>query len=250
MAPKRQREPEAPAAAPPAKTTRGGAATGSAGPSGRGAPTSTAAAASALRPQAAQRPTPAASVDSDARAPTPATGAPPVLVVKRKPGRPKGSGKKPLPPGHEPPPPRAGPRDSYTEAVAYLQRRLADAGSPQAATMGLRPALRRAQAELSALMHKTVESGQSVSMLVYGEPGVGKTLAIERAIAAVKATYNTDAASPTVGVVRLSGLLHTGAGAAAALDAAPTRSFDCAIFAFHAGRRPAAAAAPCRRAIN
>jgi hypothetical protein len=41
-----------------------------------------------------------------------------------------------------------------------------------------------------------------------GEPGVGKTLLVERVMSSLQQRFNTDAANPTVGVVRLNGYVH------------------------------------------
>ncbi|KAL6755628.1 hypothetical protein V8C86DRAFT_3137545 [Haematococcus lacustris] len=57
------------------------------------------------------------------------------------------------------------------------------------------------------MLHAMVRDATSTSLLVMGQPGVGKTLAVERAVAAVCAHHNQPG-ERALGVVRLNGGLH------------------------------------------
>jgi len=115
-----------------------------------------------------------------------------------------------------PPPPPLGPgvqaplSEFRAAAVPFLVGRLVDARSPEAATLALRPSLSRLSREVAALLHEAAALGHNASLLVVGDAGGGKTLAVERALAAVCSAHNAGlpADNPAVGVVRLSGALH------------------------------------------
>jgi len=95
-------------------------------------------------------------------------------------------------------------------AVPFLVGRLVDARSTEAATLALRPSLARLSSEVARVLGESASLGHNASLLVVGDAGGGKTLAVERAVAAVCARHNAGlpADNPAVGVVRLSGALH------------------------------------------
>jgi trimeric autotransporter adhesin len=95
-------------------------------------------------------------------------------------------------------------------AVPYLVGRLVDARSTEAATLALRPSLARLSSEVARVLGESASLGHNASLLVVGDAGGGKTLAVERAVAAVCARHNAGLPldNPAVGVVRLSGALH------------------------------------------
>ncbi|EIE26129.1 hypothetical protein COCSUDRAFT_40278 [Coccomyxa subellipsoidea C-169] len=93
------------------------------------------------------------------------------------------------------------------QAQRLLRRRLLD---PQGAGMALRPELEAARAKLYKQLSTTVERpGANTSYLIIGARGTGKTLMAERTVGELCAKYNTNPDSPVVGVVRLSGLVHS-----------------------------------------
>jgi hypothetical protein len=157
----------------------------------------------------------------------------------------------------QPPPPQQQQQQQVTalqfrgHAVAFLASRLAAMQHcPQAASLQLRPSLHKLQEELTATITSAVQLKQNASLLVLGEPGIGKTLVrtgwtqcairsphsqpcrlapapaqqppwcdavvcchapaqvLERAVRSACSQYNTDGSNPTLGVVRLSGVLH------------------------------------------
>eukprot|EP00878_Enallax_costatus_P014695 GHUV01015371.1.p1 GENE.GHUV01015371.1~~GHUV01015371.1.p1 ORF type:complete len:108 (+),score=26.30 GHUV01015371.1:254-577(+) len=69
-----------------------------------------------------------------------------------------------------------GPLEFRDNAVSYLTSRLVDNQSPQAATLKLRPTLQQVHDELSAVLNNAVQLKQNASLLVVGEPGIGKSL--------------------------------------------------------------------------
>jgi hypothetical protein len=95
-------------------------------------------------------------------------------------------------------------------AVPFLVGRLVDARSEHAHTLALRPSLQRLSREIARVLGESASLGHNASLLVVGDAGGGKTLAVERAVAAVCARHNAGLPSdnPAVGVVRLSGALH------------------------------------------
>lgn len=62
-------------------------------------------------------------------------------------------------------------------AVSFLSSRLfVMHHCPQAASMQLRPALQKVQEELLASITSAVQLKQNASLMILGEPGIGKTL--------------------------------------------------------------------------
>jgi DNA replication protein DnaC len=62
-------------------------------------------------------------------------------------------------------------------AVSLLASRLAASQHcPQAASLALRPSLQKLQGELAATITNAVQLKQNASLLLLGEPGIGKTL--------------------------------------------------------------------------
>lgn len=62
-------------------------------------------------------------------------------------------------------------------AVSFLASRLmVTQHCPQAASLQLRPSLQKVQAELLSTITSAVQLKQNASLLVLGEPGIGKTL--------------------------------------------------------------------------
>jgi DNA replication protein DnaC len=62
-------------------------------------------------------------------------------------------------------------------AVSFLASRLmVTQHCPQAASLQLRPSLQKAQQELLSTITSAVQLKQNASLLVLGEPGIGKTL--------------------------------------------------------------------------
>ncbi len=70
----------------------------------------------------------------------------------------------------------AGFRDA---AVAHLSARLAHTRAAASSSLELRPSLQKAHDELAALVEGAVTLRQNASLLIIGEPGVGKTLVRE-----------------------------------------------------------------------
>lgn len=60
------------------------------------------------------------------------------------------------------------------------------------------------------LLHaeNTINLGHNNSILLLGPRGAGKSLAVECALAAVAARYNTNVRDPIIGAVRLVGWAH------------------------------------------
>jgi hypothetical protein len=61
-------------------------------------------------------------------------------------------------------------------AVGYLSSRLVDSHGPEAATLQLRPSLQKVHDDLVAVLDNAVQLKQNASLLVIGEPGIGKTM--------------------------------------------------------------------------
>jgi ABC-type microcin C transport system duplicated ATPase subunit YejF len=64
-------------------------------------------------------------------------------------------------------------------SVGYLSSRLVDSHGPQAATLQLRPSLQKVHDDLVAVLDSAVQLKQNASLLVIGEPGIGKTMVSE-----------------------------------------------------------------------
>lgn len=63
------------------------------------------------------------------------------------------------------------------QAVSFLASRLmVTQHCPQAASLQLRPSLQKVQGELLSTITSAVQLKQNASLLVLGEPGIGKTL--------------------------------------------------------------------------
>lgn len=63
------------------------------------------------------------------------------------------------------------------QAVSFLASRLVvTQHCPQAASLQLRPSLQKVQEELVSTITSAVQLKQNASLLVLGEPGIGKTL--------------------------------------------------------------------------
>lgn len=69
-----------------------------------------------------------------------------------------------------------GPLEFRDNAISYLTSRLVDNQSPQAATLMLRPMLQQVHDDLLTVLNNAVQLKQNASLLVIGEPGVGKSL--------------------------------------------------------------------------
>ncbi|KAF6256569.1 origin recognition complex subunit 4 C-terminus-domain-containing protein [Scenedesmus sp. NREL 46B-D3] len=93
-------------------------------------------------------------------------------------------------------------------AVGYLNSRLVYSHGPQAATLQLRPSLQKVHDDLVAVLDSAVQLKQNASLLVIGEPGIGKTMVLERVLRSSMAQHNIEQDNPTLGAVRLSGVLH------------------------------------------
>lgn len=61
-------------------------------------------------------------------------------------------------------------------AVGFLSSRLVDSSGTQAATLQLRPSLQKVHDDLVAVLDNAVQLKQNASLLVIGEPGIGKTM--------------------------------------------------------------------------
>jgi ABC-type glutathione transport system ATPase component len=61
-------------------------------------------------------------------------------------------------------------------AVGFLSSRVVDSQGPQAATLQLRPSLQKVHDDLVAVLDNAVQLKQNASLLVIGEPGIGKTM--------------------------------------------------------------------------
>ncbi|KAL6752250.1 hypothetical protein V8C86DRAFT_2758538 [Haematococcus lacustris] len=121
-----------------------------------------------------------------------------------KPGSPKPSSFKhgsPKPASPKPPSPKSSPGGRPATAARLPKSPMLSVGMP------LRPALALCVSEMEDMLHAVVRDATSTSLLVMGQPGVGKTLAVERAVAAVCAHHNRPG-ERTLGVVRLNGGLH------------------------------------------
>lgn len=96
------------------------------------------------------------------------------------------------------------------DARDLVLQRLLRQRSAAAHAMPIRPQLQAVHDRLLQTLKETTERlGQNRSLLLIGPHGCGKTLVIERAVAELQRQCNSDPTNPTVGVVRLSGLLHT-----------------------------------------
>eukprot|EP00775_Hariotina_reticulata_P002948 gene2948-3233_t len=95
------------------------------------------------------------------------------------------------------------------QAVSFLVSRNVDIRGPQAASLNLRPSLQKVHDDLMLVLNNAVQLKQNASVLVVGEPGVGKTLVLERVLRSAHVLHNPDPANPTLGAVRLSGVLHS-----------------------------------------
>uniref|UniRef100_A0A383VEZ4 Origin recognition complex subunit 4 n=1 Tax=Tetradesmus obliquus TaxID=3088 RepID=A0A383VEZ4_TETOB len=93
-------------------------------------------------------------------------------------------------------------------AVGFLSSRLVDSSGTQAATLQLRPSLQKVHEDLVAVLDNAVQLKQNASLLVIGEPGIGKTMVLQRVLRSSMAQHNTEPGNPTLGAVQLSGVLH------------------------------------------
>ncbi|KAJ9520512.1 hypothetical protein QJQ45_000256 [Haematococcus lacustris] len=121
-----------------------------------------------------------------------------------KPGSPKPASFKhgsPKPASPKPPSPKSSPGGRPATVARLPKSPVLSVGMP------LRPALALCVSEMEDMLHAVVRDATSTSLLVMGQPGVGKTLAVERAVAAVCAHHNRPG-ERTLGVVRLNGGLH------------------------------------------
>ena len=99
----------------------------------------------------------------------------------------------------------------------------APAAPPQTAGRGLAGALRALRAQrtarvaphlakafqnLNQLVDATVRFGANGSAVLVGPPGCGKSVLVQQVVRRARAEYNKEGDTPTVGVVRLSGILH------------------------------------------
>jgi DNA-binding NtrC family response regulator len=78
-------------------------------------------------------------------------------------------------------------------AVGYLSSRLVDSHGSQAATLQLRPSLQKVHDDLVAVLDNAVQLKQNASLLVIGEPGIGKTM-----VSGGIHTQTAEAAGPVV----------------------------------------------------
>jgi hypothetical protein len=62
------------------------------------------------------------------------------------------------------------------QAVSFLVSRHVDIRGPQAASLKLRPSLQKVHDDLMLVLNSAVQLKQNASLLVVGEPGIGKTL--------------------------------------------------------------------------
>ncbi|KAK9866078.1 hypothetical protein WJX84_011676 [Apatococcus fuscideae] len=130
--------------------------------------------------------------------------------------------------------------------VGYLRQRLLDPNSGAAAGMALRPALHTLQVgsadatpdhegpvrgELVETLAQTVRTpGANHSLLLIGPRGVGKSLVVERALQQLQQSHNPVGEPAVLGVVRLSGLVHSEERTAFREAARQLcRAFDCSF---------------------
>ncbi|KAL6749100.1 hypothetical protein V8C86DRAFT_2442390, partial [Haematococcus lacustris] len=126
-----------------------------------------------------------------------------------KPGSPKPSSFKhgsPKPASPKPPSPKSSPGGRPATAARLPKSPMLSVGMP------LRPALALCVSEMEDMLHAVVRDATSTSLLVMGQPGLGRPYcvwlqAVERAVAAVCAHHNRPG-ERTLGVVRLNGGLH------------------------------------------
>ncbi|CAL5218398.1 g73 [Coccomyxa viridis] len=89
----------------------------------------------------------------------------------------------------------------------FLRDRLTD---PLCPGVALRPQLSAAKDKLYTLLSNAIEKqGANSSYLLIGARGTGKTLVVGRTLQELLQKFNQNPASPTVGIVSLSGLLHS-----------------------------------------
>lgn len=69
-----------------------------------------------------------------------------------------------------------GPLEFRDKAITFLTSRLVDNQTPQAVTLKLSPSLQKVHDDLQTVLNNAVQLKQNASLLVVGEPGIGKSL--------------------------------------------------------------------------
>ncbi|KAK9813918.1 hypothetical protein WJX73_004724 [Symbiochloris irregularis] len=98
----------------------------------------------------------------------------------------------------------------WAVASAFLRSRLQDSTGSAASTMPLRPSLEKLKDSLVTKLASAIQSpGDNTSLVLIGPPGTGKSMVLERVVWEVQQRLNPNPDNPQVGVVRLSGLIHS-----------------------------------------
>lgn len=69
-----------------------------------------------------------------------------------------------------------GPVEFRDNVITHLTSRIVDNQTPQAATLKLRPSLQKVHDDLLNVLSNAVQLRQNASLLLIGEPGIGKSL--------------------------------------------------------------------------
>jgi origin recognition complex subunit 4 len=99
-------------------------------------------------------------------------------------------------------------KDPAGAARDWIMAALSNPRGKEASAALLRESLGNSVENIISNIEGTISEGQNNSLLVLGGRGAGKTLAVERALTAITAQWNTDASDPLVGIVRLVGWAH------------------------------------------
>jgi len=100
-------------------------------------------------------------------------------------------------------------RSVNTDACRWLTRSLGHPLSKEALAMKIRLALQKAIDFVESNLESTVTEGFNNSILMFGAPGSGKSLAISRLCSKAQERWNLDPEDPRVVIVRLSGWAHS-----------------------------------------
>ena len=100
-------------------------------------------------------------------------------------------------------------RNVNTDACRWLTRSLGHPLSKEALVMKIRPSLQKAIDFVESNLESTIKEDFNNSILMFGAPGSGKSLAISRICSKANQRWNSDPEDPRVVIVRLSGWAHS-----------------------------------------
>jgi len=105
---------------------------------------------------------------------------------------------------------------SADRVLRFLRRRLTDTLSTRkdeilsSYQMAMRPKLKQASEQVEEMISDVVQHGNSTSILLIGDRGAGKTLALDYALRNIQTRFNSEQSERQVGIVRLNGLVTSG----------------------------------------